>query len=132
MNKKLLFGIMSLAALTACTNDEFESQNVAQEVSPIQFEVINEDDALTRASMSGNSISWNANQGDIFTLYHGATVDPYTSGYENATYTASAAEGAPAVLTTPSMIKEGFAVMVWPVDTTFHSTLYNTPAYEVE
>ena len=120
MNKKLLFGIMSLAALTACTNDEFESQNVAQEVSPIQFEVINEDDALTRASMSGNSISWNANQGDIFTLYHGATVDPYTTGYENATYTANAgANGASATLTTPTMIKAGKAIMVWPVDTTF-------------
>ncbi len=115
MNKKLLFGIMSLAALTACTNDEFESQNVAQEESPIQFEVIN-NDVVTRASMSGNKIVWNANQGDLFTLYHGGAG---VTGYENATYTAKANEGATATLTTPTMIKEGKAIMVWPVDTTF-------------
>lgn len=115
MNKKLLFGIMSLAALTACTNDEFESQKAAENVSPIQFEVIN-NDVVTRASMSGNKIVWNANQGDLFTLYHGGAG---VSGYENATYTANASDGGTATLTTPTMIKEGKAIMVWPVDTTF-------------
>jgi hypothetical protein len=121
MNKKLLFGIMSLAALTACTNDEFESQNVAQEESPIQFEVIN-NDVVTRASMSGNKIVWNANDGDKFTLYHGGAVAGaapfYLSGCENAIYTASTGEGK-AVLKTPSMIKQGSAIMVWPVDSVF-------------
>lgn len=116
MNKKLLFGIMSLAALTACTNDEFESQNVAAETSPVQFEVIND---VTRASMDGNTIVWNANQGDIFTLYHGSTAAGFTTGYENATYTANANPEGNATLTTPTMIKEGKAIMVWPVDTTF-------------
>ena len=72
MNKKLLFGIMSLAALTACTNDEFESQNVAQEESPIQFEVLNNNDGFTRASMNGNKIVWNAKR-VTSSLYHGAT-----------------------------------------------------------
>ena len=120
MNKKLLFGIMSLAALTACTNDEFESQNVTQEASPVQFEVINGlDDAFTRASMNGNKIEWNAKDGDIFTLYHGSTTGGFTTGYENATYKANANEGGTATLTTPSVIKEGKAIMVWPVDTTF-------------
>lgn len=122
MNKKLLFGIMSLAALTACTNDEFESQNVAQEESPIQFEVIN-NDVVTRAHMDGNKIVWNANDGDKFTLYHGGAVAGaapfYLSGCENAIYTAKANEGATATLTTPSMIKQGSAVMVWPHDSVF-------------
>lgn len=119
MNKKLLFGIMSLAALTACTNDEFESQNVAQEESPIQFEVLNNNDGFTRASMNGNKIKWEASKGDLFTLYHGATAAPWKTGYENATYTANASDGEAATLTTPTMIKEGKAIMVWPVDTTF-------------
>ena len=122
MNKKLLFGIMSLAALTACTNDEFESLNVAQEESPIQFEVIN-NDVVTRASMSGNKIVWSAEDGDKFTLYHGgavAGVAPFIlNGCENATYTANANDGGTATLTTPSMIKAGSAIMVWPVDSVF-------------
>ena len=122
MNKKLLFGIMSLAALTACTNDEFESLNVAQEESPIQFEVIN-NDVVTRASMSGNKIVWSAEDGDQFTLYHGGAVAGgapfYLSGCENATYTANANDGGTATLTTPSMIKAGSAIMVWPVDSVF-------------
>ena len=121
MNKKLLFGIMSLAALTACTNDDFESQKVAEEaVSPVQFEVINENDDFTRASMAGNKIVWNATQNDLFTLYHGATAAPWIKGYENATYKANeGANGANATLSTPSVIKEGKAIMMWPVDTTF-------------
>lgn len=53
MNKKLLFGIMSLAALAACTNDDFENQGaVAEQTSPIQFELINGNDASMRASWS--------------------------------------------------------------------------------
>ena len=127
MNKKLLFATMSLAALTACTNDDFESKNVAQEVSPVQFEVINDNEAMTRASMTGNDagtvIKWSAADGDLFTLYHGATAAGYTTGYENATYKATANVGSAATLTTPSMIKAGHAIMVWPVDTTFR---YNT------
>ena len=126
MNKKLLFGIMSLAALTACTSDDFVSQEVANEESPIKFEVINsQDDAFTRASMDGNKIVWNAKDGDLFTLYHGRTAalpiaSPWgVNGFENATYTAKAEEGKSATLATPSMIKQGFALMVWPVDTTF-------------
>jgi len=119
MNKKLLFATMSLAALAACTNDDFESKSIAEETSPVQFEVINIDDAKTRASMNDdNSIKWSAKDGDLFTLYHGAS-SPYTTGYENATYTANANDGATATLTTPTMIKQGGAVMVWPVDTTF-------------
>ena len=121
MNKKLLFGIMSLAALAACTNDDFESQGtVAEQTSPIQFEVINGNEAM-RATMSGNKVVWSAAKGDLFTLYHGGTVtgspSPLT-GYENATYKASEGEGG-AVLTTPSMIKKGYAIMTWPADTTF-------------
>lgn len=124
MNKKLLFGIMSLAALAACTNDDFESQGtVAEQTSPIQFEVINGNEAM-RASMNGNSIAWSAADGDLFTLYHGGALggapSPLT-GYENATYKASEGEGG-AVLTTPSMIKPGRAIMVWPADTTFYTS----------
>ena len=119
MNKKLLFGIMSLAALAACTNDDFESQSaVAEQTSPIQFEVIN-GDASMRASMSKtDKIIWSAEDGDLFTLYHGASA-PFTTGYQNATYKAEATDGGTAKLTTPSMINVGGAVMVWPVDTTF-------------
>ncbi len=119
MNKKILFAALSIAALTACSTDDFESQNVAEGTSPIKFEVINNQfNDLTRASMSGNKIVWNADDGDLFTLYHGATLGDLT-GYENATYTANANEGGTAYLTTPSMIKEGGAIMVWPVDSTF-------------
>jgi hypothetical protein len=123
MNKKLLFGIMSLAALAACTNDDFESKNgaqVSEQVSPIQFEVINNAEVM-RASMDGNSIAWSAADGDLFTLYHGAAyaTPAAITGYQNATYTANANEGGTATLTTPSMILEGSAIMVWPADTTF-------------
>ena len=114
MNKKILFGIMSLAALASCTTDDFESNsNSAAESSPIKFEVIN-NVAGTRAHMDGNSIVWDANDGDLFTLYHGGTLtagDPILmNGYENATYTASAGEGT-ATLSTPSMILPGGAIM---------------------
>lgn len=123
MNKKLLFAAMSLVALTACTDNDFESKNVAQqEASPVVFEVLNDNDAFTRASMNGNSISWSATDGDIFTLYHGGTLTGGAlSGYQNAIYTAVANEGAPSTLTTPSMIKDGRAIMVWPADTTFYT-----------
>jgi len=118
MNKKLLFAALSLAALTACTNDDFEKQQIAaEESSPIQFEVIN--DAFTRASMDGNNVKWSAADGDLFTLYHGATLGAVT-GYENATYSAKAEVGKAATLTTPTMIKQGGAIMVWPVDSEFN------------
>ena len=121
MNKKLLFAAMSLAALTACTNDDIESVSVAQqEASPVVFEVINGNDAMTRASMNGNKVAWSAEDGDLFTLYHGAAALGDVTGYQNATYTAAAAEGEPATLTTPSMILPGAAIMVWPVDTAFN------------
>ena len=116
--------MMSLAALAACTNDDFQSQNVvAEESSPVKFEVINNNDDFTRASMNGNAIVWNADDGDLFTLYHGGTASgtPIAlTNYQNATYTAVAGEdGGAATLTTPSMILKGSAVMVWPVDTAF-------------
>ena len=119
MNKKLLFGMMSLAALAACTNDDFETQNVvAEQTSPIQFEVIN-NNATMRASMNENTVAWSANDGDLFTLYHGAALGAVT-GYQNATYKATEdASTGTAVLTTPSMILTGSAIMVWPADTTF-------------
>lgn len=122
MNKKLLFAAMSLAALTACTDNDFESKNaVQQEASPVVFEVLNNNDAFTRASMNGNTISWSATDGDLFTLYHGgALAGTALAGYDNATYTASAGEGS-AALTSPTMIKPGPAIMVWPADTTFYA-----------
>jgi len=124
MNKKLLFGIMSLAALAACTNDDFESQQIAEQTSPVQFELLN-NDAMMRASMGGNNdtkVIFSAADGDLFTLYHGGTVSgsPLAlTAYQNATYKAAAADGEPAKLTTPSMINPGSALMVWPVDTAF-------------
>ena len=119
MNKKLLFAAMSLAAFTACTDNDFESQKVAEETSPIQIELINFSDGMTRASMNGNTIKWSATDGDLFTLYHGGAAGAVT-GFQNATYTAKAVEGQPAALTTPSMILPGEAIMVWPVDTAFN------------
>jgi hypothetical protein len=127
MNKKLLFGIMSLAALAACTNDDFESKNVvAETTSPIKFEVLN-DNAAMRAAMGGDTgdkVVWSATAGDLFTLYHGGTCaasgDPLTA-YENATYKAVTDENGQAILTTPSMIKPGYAIMTWPTDTVFRA-----------
>ena len=122
MNKKLLFAAMSLAALTACNSDDFESKNVAQqETSPVVFEVLNNNDAFTRASMNGNKVAWSAEDGDLFTLYHGGVPGTIGTTYQNATFKAEASEGASATLTTPSMILQGGAVMVWPVDTTFRA-----------
>jgi hypothetical protein len=69
--------------------------------------------------MDGNKIVWNVADNDLFTLYHGGAG---TTGYENATYKATANEGAAASLTTPSVIKPGSAIMVWPVDTAFNIT----------
>ena len=124
MNKKLLFGIMSLAALAACTNDDFDSQQqVAEGTSPIQFEVINNNASMRAYMDDKNSLKWEASKGDLFTLYHGVTgfaAPGALNGYENATYTASNQEGT-AVLSTPSMIKPGRAIMVWPADTTFYA-----------
>ena len=124
MNKKLLLATMSLAALAACTTDDFESQKAAAEASsPIEFEVINIDDARTRASMDGNSVKFSAKDGDLFTLYHGGSLSGSNlTSYENATYKANAEEGQAARLSTPTMIKAGKAIMVWPTDTTFRAT----------
>ena len=117
MNKKILFAAMSLAVLASCSTDDFQSQaNLAEESGSVQFEVVNNNDAFTRASMGGTNgtkVIFSAADGDLFTLYHGGAD---ATGYQNATYTAS---GSPAVLSTPSMIKTGTALMVWPVDTTF-------------
>jgi len=124
MNKKLLLATMALAALAACTDTDFESQKVAEETGNVQFEIIN-NDAFTRASMNGNGVTFSAADHDLFTLYHGGTVgaDPFPlTGYENATYTAKAEEGKPARLATPTMIKQGFAIMTWPSDTVFRAT----------
>ena len=128
MNKKLLFAALSLAAFTACTDDNFESQKqLAEKTFPVEFELINSSDA-TRASMDseyGTTVVWTADDNDLFTLYHGCpdlfegdVVGPWTKGYENATYKASS-DGKNASLTTPAMIKAGAAIMVWPCDTTF-------------
>ena len=126
MNKKFLFAALSLAALTACTNDDFEKQQIAvDESSPVKFEVIN--NAFTRASMDGNTVVWSATDGDLFTLYHGAAAPAdganLAAPYQNATYKANATDGSPASLSTPSMILQGSAIMVWPVDTTFRATI---------
>ena len=122
MNKKLLMATMSLVALAACTDNDFQSQNqkMAEEVSPVQFEIVNGNDAMTRATLPVNTIVWSAEDKDLFTLYHGGTLNEGSLiGLGNATYTATPVDGEPAVLTTPSMINAGKAIMVWPVDTTF-------------
>ena len=116
MNKKLLFAALSLAAFTACTDDNFESQKqLAEQTCPVEFELVND---ATRASMNGNQIVWTSDDHDLFTLYHGSAAEGFTSGYENATYEAHS-DGTTAKLTTPTMIKQGRAIMVWPCDTTF-------------
>ena len=136
MNKKLLLATMSLAVLAACTDNDFESQNknVAEEISPIQFELINGDGDATRASWNeaSSAISFSATQGDLFTLYHGGTcaaVSDPLSGFENAIYTAQ--PGTPATLSTPSMIKAGKAIMVWPADTTFNSSDFTGGKFQI-
>ena len=112
---------MSLAVLAACSTDDFQSQtNVAEETSPVQFELINGNNDVTRASWDNANkiVSFSAADGDLFTLYHGgALAGTVLSGLENATYKAA---GSPATLSTPSIIKPGKAVMVWPVDTAFN------------
>ena len=115
---------MSLAALAACSTDDFEGQQqVAEGTSPIQFEVIN-NNASMRASMNGNKVVWSAADGDLFTLYHGGTCavdgDPLTA-YQNATYKAATDANGQAVLTTPTMINPGYAIMTWPTDTVFRA-----------
>ena len=121
MTKKLLFATLSLAALAACTDNDFESQQkVAEELTcPVKFTVIN-NDAQTRAYMDGSTIRWQATTGDLFTLYHGVPTGALdiTTGYWNAAYKTES-DGSQASLSTPTMIKEGYAVMFWPVDTTF-------------
>ena len=121
MNKKLLFATLSLAALASCSNDDFESQQQLAEgqTCPVKFEVLN-NNAQTRAYMDGNTLRWEASKGDLFTLYHGVPTDAsdITKGYWNAAYKAET-NGEAASLSTPTMIKEGYAVMFWPVDTTF-------------
>jgi hypothetical protein len=121
MNKKLLFATLSLAALASCSTDDFESQQQLAEgqTCPVKFEVLN-NNAQTRAYMDGNTLRWEASKGDLFTLYHGVPTDAsdITKGYWNAAYKAET-DGEAASLSTPTMIKEGYAVMFWPVDTTF-------------
>ena len=136
MNKKLLLATMSLAALVACTDNDFESQSqkVAEEISPIQFELVNGDDALTRASWNetGKYVNFSAKDGDLFTLYHGGTcaaVDDPLTGFQNAIYTAQ--PGTPATLTTPSMINAGKAVMIWPADTSFNSRTFTGGKFQI-
>ena len=124
MNKKLLFATLSLAALASCSTDDFESQQQLAEgqTCPVKFEVLN-NNAQTRAYMDGNTLRWEASKGDLFTLYHGVPTGAtdITKGYWNAAYKAET-DGEAASLSTPTMIKEGYAVMFWPVDTTFRIT----------
>ena len=121
MNKKLLFATLSLAALASCSTDDFESQQQLADgqTCPVKFEVLN-NNAQTRAYMEGNTLRWEASKGDLFTLYHGVPTgsSDLTKGYWNAAYKAET-DGEAASLSTPTMIKEGYAVMFWPVDTTF-------------
>ena len=130
MNKKLLFAALSLAVFTACTDDNFESQKqLAEKAIPVEFELINGD--ATRAHMDdeyGTSVIWTSDDKDLFTLYFGnqdgfpsEVVNPWTRGYDNATYQA-VSDGQTAGLATPTMIKPGAAIMVWPSDTTFRIT----------
>lgn len=130
MNKKLLFAALSLAAFTACTDDSFESQKqLAEEAIPVEFELINGD--ATRAHMdeeNGTAVIWSSDDKDLFTLYFGnqdgfgdQAAGPWTTGYDNATYQA-VSDGQTAGLATPTMIKPGAAIMVWPSDTTFRIT----------
>jgi len=126
MNKKLLFGVMSLAALAACTNDDFDSQQqVAEGTSPVQFEVLNNDASMRATLGKDDAVVFSAKDGDLFTLYHGGSITSGTpdvaavTGYQNATYTTKEDTDGSAVLTTPSMILPGGAIMVWPADTTF-------------
>ena len=76
---------------------------------------------MTRASMDGNKIAWSAEDGDLFTLYHGGTyalslLDRLSECNLQGKCQKKAEQP---TLTTPTMIKAGGAIMVWPVDTTF-------------
>lgn len=133
MKSKLLFGaLLGSIALASCTADE-DMASVAKQESPIKFAVTMEtaDGALTKAEMT-SSMKLNFTTGDLMSLYHGISA-PTTAftGYQNAVYEGTAADGEALVFTTKSMVLPGGAIMVYPCDTTFANNGASAPVVKI-
>lgn len=125
MKTKYLFGmLLSGAMLAACSTEDDLNLSKKQEVNPSApvFTVSFEDnDALdTRASMNDKAVL-TFDETDKMSLFHGMPVAA-TSGWQNAVYSVSTNDGA-GVFTTPSIVNEGYAVMIYPADTEFNNKL---------
>lgn len=126
MKDKLFVAAIAALAMTACTSEEDLQVNPSGKVSPIQFTVSLDDEALTRAEFGGNNeYTLNWTNGDQMSLFHGmnlGTVSDATSltGAQNAIYkAASGSSESSLVFTTQSMVRPGDAIMVYPCDSIF-------------
>lgn len=123
MKSKLLFGaLLGSIALASCTADD-DLATSSGKVSPIKFSVAMESGngvtSLTRAEVT-NAFKLNFEKGDLLSLYHGVSSSSTTfTGYQNAIYEGSAADGSAFEFTTKSMVLPGLAIMVYPADTAF-------------
>lgn len=126
MKGKLFVAALATMAMAACTQDDLQSVSQSGQVSPIQFTVTPDVDALTKAEfIDGYTLGWE--EGDLMSLFHGLGtigdegLTSFNPNYtNNAVYKAAAGgieEGL--TFTTHSMVKPGPAIMVYPADTTF-------------
>lgn len=128
MKGKLFVAALATMAMAACTQDDLQSVSQSGQVSPIQFTVTQDVDALTRTELANNyALLWK--EGDQMSLFHGlganiTDISTFSPSYaHNAIYKAAAGKADDGLtFTTHSMVKSGPAIMVYPCDTVFDYT----------
>lgn len=127
MRKELFGALLGGALLAACTSDDVLNVSVSQDVNPQApvFTVSVGDIEDTRAGIGDGTDVTLGNlyleENDVMSLFHGVSVSGNSgsfTGYGNAVYQGAMKDDA-FEYTTKSMVNEGYAVMVFPADTTF-------------
>ena len=137
--KYLLSALLGSTMLAACSVDDVDLTQTAQDVNPSApvFTVSFDNgeglagDPLTRAQWVGglgNKVSFDTS--DLLSLYHGMNVDDNWKGYQNAIYYGSVNNdnqgNATFTYNTRAMVNAGHAIMIYPADTEF-KTNYKDP-----
>ena len=122
MKKKYLFGmLLGGTMLVACSTDELDIAQVAQETNPSApvFNLSFDDDFVTRAAWSGNDLGFKKGE-DLLSLYHGidAKSSSWSWNYGNAIYEVTATGESGLTLETQAYVDEGVAIMVYPASLT--------------
>lgn len=121
MKSKFLFAAMlGGVALASCNvKDGLDPEISPSNQSPAFIVSLEDDFAATRADMGLTTGKLSFVAGDKMTLYHGGAND-FSGAYENAVYEGYVGTEENAMkFTTRAMVKEGYAVMVYPADLAF-------------